>query len=140
MKNQKGFTLIELLVVVAIIGILASIAIPAFADYKKRAFDARAISELRNVITSQEAYYVDNQSYAKCGNGLGSIKGGCELILPGFVSVDYFIEVTSSPNGEGFSADACHRKGTQQLYDFQNYSKESRHYNIIGMNGIGCPI
>ena len=66
LKDSKGFTLIELLVVVAIIGILAAIAIPQFASYRQRGFDARANSDLRNAGTSEEAYFATNQAYVAC--------------------------------------------------------------------------
>jgi type IV pilus assembly protein PilA len=61
--GHKGFTLVELMIVVAIIGILAAIAIPQFAAYRTRAFNTAAQSDLRNVRTSLEAYFVDNQRY-----------------------------------------------------------------------------
>ncbi len=58
-----GFTLIELLVVVAVIGILASIAIPKFTSTKKRANRAAGIADLRNLATAQEGFYADSDHY-----------------------------------------------------------------------------
>ena len=64
MQNRKGFTLIELLIVVVIIGILAAIAIPKFANTKEKAVLASMKSDLRNLVTAQEAFFSDNQTYA----------------------------------------------------------------------------
>src|SRR5437899_10075223 len=63
LQSESGFTLIELLVVVAIIGILAAIAIPQFAAYRKRGYEATLKSDLRNAATSEEAYFAQTQTY-----------------------------------------------------------------------------
>jgi type IV pilus assembly protein PilA len=62
-KNEKGFTLIELMIVIAIIGILAAIAIPQFSAYRTRSYNSSAQSDVRNIATAQEAYYVDHSTY-----------------------------------------------------------------------------
>ena len=81
MSKDAGFTLIELLVVVAIIGILAAIAIPQFAEYRARGFDSRALSDLRNAATAEEAYFADNEVYRTCSD-----VSACTTDLPGFQS------------------------------------------------------
>jgi type IV pilus assembly protein PilA len=61
--NQKGFTLIELMIVIAIIGILAAIAIPQFASYRRKAYNSAALSDLKNTKTNLESFYADWQYY-----------------------------------------------------------------------------
>src|SRR2546422_4098317 len=60
--NRKGFTLIELLIVVVIIGILAAIAIPKFANTKEKAYLASMKSDLRNLVTAEEAYFAQSEN------------------------------------------------------------------------------
>lgn len=69
MQNRKGFTLIELLIVVVIIGILAAIAIPKFANTKEKAYVSAMKSDLRNLATAQETYFGDYQIYATPADG-----------------------------------------------------------------------
>jgi type IV pilus assembly protein PilA len=64
MQNRKGFTLIELLIVVVIIGILAAIAIPKFANTKDKAKIASMKSDLRNFVSAQEGHFADFATYA----------------------------------------------------------------------------
>ncbi len=66
LSNKKGFTLIELIIVIGIIGVLAAIAIPVFAQYKARAYDSDTKSHLHNIYLACKSYWVDEGSSSDC--------------------------------------------------------------------------
>src|ERR1051326_1341726 len=98
--NRKGFTLIELLIVVVIIGILAAIAIPKFANTKEKAYLASMKSDLRNLITAEEAYFADSVKYtSNLGTAFNTTSG---VVGPN-------ITVTA----DGFTATVSHTTTTK---------------------------
>jgi len=104
-KRNEGFTLIELMIVIAIIGILAAIAIPQFAAYRARSFNSAAQSDLRNAATAQEAYFVDEQTYAQDATSLIGATYGLFLSE----NVDFTI---NNADGDGYDMTAFHPRGT----------------------------
>jgi len=99
MSNRKGFTLIELLIVVVIIGILAAIAIPKFANTKQKAVKSAMISDLRNLATAQEAFYADSTKYAT-SYGTTIATGTLNFA----VSQNNVLAISSTSNASGWAA------------------------------------
>ena len=82
MKNvQKGFTLIELMIVVAIIGILAAIAIPAYQDYVAKSKAGAALSDIRGGLTAFELLASEDGTINLTNVGLQSPTGNCASIV-----------------------------------------------------------
>ncbi len=75
MKQQRGITLIELVVVIAIVGILASIAIPSYQEQVRSGRRAAAKSMLHEVLQHEERFYSENNTFtadmADLGYGAG---------------------------------------------------------------------
>jgi prepilin-type N-terminal cleavage/methylation domain-containing protein len=99
MSNRKGFTLIELLIVVVIIGILAAIALPKFANTKQKAIKSAMISDLRNLATAQEAFYADSTHYATT---YGTTTGPNQVTFA--ISQGNVIGISTGSNASGWGA------------------------------------
>jgi type IV pilus assembly protein PilA len=122
LQSESGFTLIELLVVVAIIGILAAIAIPQFAAYRKRGHEAQVKSDLRNAAVAQEAYFAQKSTYFN-----GTLASGTP---PGF-NLTTGVTVSSAAGSNTFQLTASHTNCSGVSWTFSSGN------GTIG--GVPCP-
>ncbi len=65
-RGRKGFTLIEMMIVIAIIALLATIAIPNYINFQKKAKTAEAKTNLGGIRTCEEAYRAEKDTYVNC--------------------------------------------------------------------------
>ena len=110
--NTKGVTLLELMIVVAVIGILAMIAIPAYVGQQKRAARTEAYSNLENLRLLEEQYFAENGCYYREGNPLACTNkalpnvAAIQAFLPGFKpgaasSLHFAYSITINSTGAG---------------------------------------
>ena len=69
--TDRGFSLLETMIVVAIIAVLATIALPSYAVYVKRARILEAVADLSNAHTRMQEYFLDERSYVDSGGVCG---------------------------------------------------------------------
>ena len=80
--RTRGFTLIEVMITVAIIGVLAAIAYPSYADYVRRGKRAVAQSALMDLASREQTYILDRRTYTNATGTLG-------FVVPSEIASDY---------------------------------------------------
>jgi type IV pilus assembly protein PilA len=125
-KNNEGFTLIELMIVVAIIGVLAAIAIPAFLNYVKRAKTSEAPANLKALFTGAATYYTSEQTAQMLIDRTATTANNTRCLVPAAVTpnTDPSDQKQVIQWGMGFAGEDSFRDLNWQVSDPVYYQYE----------------
>ena len=140
-RRAAGFTLIELMITVAIVGILAAIAIPAYQNYIKKGRRVDAKSALLELAAREERYFATNNTYTATVTDLNYTKIGTSTSTfnAGTTSAVYYtVQITSaSATAWGAMATAT-TAGGQNTDVCGNYSIDSLGQQTVSGTATGC--
>ena len=91
-----------------------AIALPQFASYNARGFDSRAKSDLRNVATAQEAYFVDNSAFRSCSNA------SCVSAFDSILAISPGVSIVFTATASGFTGTASHVAGSGIVFTWDS--------------------
>jgi prepilin-type N-terminal cleavage/methylation domain-containing protein len=126
LRDALGFTLIELLVVMAILALLIAIALPRYSGARLKAHRAEIQSDLRNLVSAEEAYFDSHYSYTDDLTAL-------DFNLSGNVSIE-FVEATAA----GWSARGIHANTEAQCGIYVGIATAPSGIPITAEGIIGC--
>lgn len=115
-RDRAGFTLIELLIVIAIIGIIATIAVPMFLGQRTKAMRTEAMTNLESIRLLEEQYYAEMGDYTAGAGGctsdadVAAIRGVLPAFKPGNTEIlKYYYCVEKDKDFDGNAQDPCFR-------------------------------
>ncbi|VTU39109.1 Serogroup A1 [Variovorax sp. PBL-H6] len=117
-RLSAGFTLIEVMIVVAIIGILAAIAVPAYTDYVRRGQLPEAFNELSSYRAKMEQYYQDNRNYGSAAACANNAAASSWNTFP--KTIKYFtFDCSTSNSQQGYTITATGAAGSARGHEYK---------------------
>lgn len=130
--TSRGFTLIEVMIAVAIVGILASVALPSYTDYIRRGKAQEATSELANMRIKMEQWFQDNRQYS------GYVDANCVANGKSLASGKYFsFTCASAADTYSISADGNAAQGMSG-YKYSINQDNARASTVPPGSSVGC--